>query len=65
MLNERYVCTMSMSLGLPVDYDGDRPVFLVSEKKVRRFVEKQRPSLKGKDFKVLPIEKEVKDLWLH
>ncbi len=56
---------MSMSLGLPVDYDGDRPVFLVSEKKVRRFVEKQRPSLKGKDFKVLPIEKEVKDLWLH
>ena len=65
MLDGRFVCTMAMPLGLPVDYDGDLPVFLVTDKKVRKFVEKQRPSLKGKNFNVLPVEKEVKDLWLY
>lgn len=52
MLNERFVCTLRMPITLDVieDYEGDKPV--ISRKAFHRFVEKMRPSLKGKPYKI-------------
>ena len=65
MLGGRFLCTISYPAGLPIGYEGDEPVFFVDQKKIKQFIEKKRPSLKGKNYRILPVEKEVKDLWLR
>lgn len=65
MLGGRFLCTISYPAGLPIGYEGDEPVFFVDQKKIKQFIEKKRPSLKGKDYRILPVKKEVKDLWLR
>lgn len=65
MLGQRYYCTLQMPLGLGflVGYDGDMPIFDVPKKAFTDFVEKERPSLKGKKFRVELVTKQIKDLW--
>ena len=43
MLNGRFFCQM------PYEYC---PLFPIKEKEVQQFVEKKRPSLKGKDYSI-------------
>lgn len=52
MLNGRFVCTMRMpiTLDVVVDYDGDKPV--IDSRAFSEFVERKRPSLKGKKYNI-------------
>lgn len=52
MLRERFVCTLRMPVTLDVieDYIGDEPV--IRSKAISAYVEKKRPSLKGKPYKI-------------
>lgn len=56
MLHERFVCTLSMPLGLKhlVGYNGDEPQFVIPDDDFFRFIEEKRPSLKGKDYHICP-----------
>ena len=65
MLKERWVCTMQMPLGLPVAYDGDKPVFQLQKGQLEQYVEQQKPSLKGKPWHAELVTKETKDLWRY
>ena len=52
MLNERFVCTLRMpiTIEMVVDYVGDKPV--ISGGVFSGFIEKKRPSLIGKPYKI-------------
>lgn len=52
MLNDRFVCTLMMpiTIDMVVDYLGDKPV--IKDGAVSQYVEKKRPSLIGKPYKV-------------
>lgn len=55
MLNGRFVCTLRMPLTARniSGFIGEKPI--VKESSTRAYVEKMRPSLRGKDYKVCPI----------
>lgn len=65
MLQGRWVCTMQMPLGLPVDYIGDKPVFQLQKGQLEQYVEQQKPSLKGKPWHAELVTKETKELWRY
>ena len=65
MLKGRWVCTMQMPLGLPVAYDGEKPVFQLQERQLEQYVEQQKPSLKGKPWHAELVTKETKELWRY
>lgn len=52
MLNERFVCTLRMpiTIEMVVDYVGDKLV--ISGGVFSEFIEKKRPSLIGKPYKI-------------
>ncbi len=52
MLNERFICTLKMPItkDMVVDHIGERPV--IKEEAFSDYVEKKRPSLRGKDYKI-------------
>lgn len=54
MANDRFIATMRIepSLRMVIDYYGDKPV--VSMRALCREVEERRPSLRGKDYRLLP-----------
>ena len=52
MLNDRFVCTLSMELTPPriSEWVGNMPV--LKNNAIQDYVEEKRPSLKGKPYKV-------------
>ena len=52
MFNDRFVCTLMMpiTIDMVVGYLGDKPV--IKDGAVSQFIEKKRPSLIGKPYKV-------------
>ena len=65
MLRERWVCTMQMPLGLPIGYDGDKPVFQLHRGQLEQYVEQQKPSLINKPWQAELVTKETKELWRY
>ena len=65
MLRERWVCTMQMPLGLPIGYDGDKPVFQLHRGQLEQYVEQQKPSLINKPWHAELVTKETKELWRY
>ena len=65
MLADRYVCTMAMPLGIENlrGFDGDTAVFDFEQSDFRKVVERERPSLKGKNFYCEVVTKQTRDLW--
>ena len=59
MLKDKYVCTMKMTVANHhiIGYSGDKPIIDISKEQYRAFVEKQRPSLKGKKYHIEHITK--------
>ncbi len=56
MIGDRYQRTVKVSLGLPVDYIGDEPVFdIPSPQQLHRIAEQQYPSLRGKQYRMEPV----------
>lgn len=56
MIRDRYYATMRIepSLRMVTDYYGNKPV--VSVRELCRVVEERRPTLKGKDYRILPCD---------
>ena len=52
MLGEKWICTMRMPLTFTdiIEYQGDTPIYDIS--KIQEYIEKQRPSLTGKPYRV-------------
>ena len=63
MIQGRWVATMNMPCGFPVDYEGDKPVFNLRKGQLEQFVEQQKPSLVGKPWYAEQVVKETKELW--
>ena len=65
MQKDRYVCTLAMPLGIEhlKGFDGDDAIFNFTQGDFRKVVERERPSLKGKDFYCEIVTKQTRDLW--
>lgn len=52
MINDRFVCTLMMpiTIDMVVDYLGDKPV--IKDGVIKKYIEKKRPSLIGKPYKL-------------
>ena len=65
MFRDRWQCTLTMPITLEhvTGYDGDNIHVDYDVKDFKDFVERKRPSLKGKDYKIAFITKTTAELW--
>ena len=65
MLDGRWQCTLALPITKEhvLRYDGDMIDVDYDVKDFKDFVERKRPSLKGKDYKIAFITKRTAELW--
>lgn len=60
MLDDKYICQLKcIRRGFPKIVNGEVIENYEDDEYFRAFVEKQRPSLKGKPFKVIPSNQKI------